>query len=56
MHKYRVTCITIKGKGNTKVDQWTNSLRAFRQEVARNNNVTVGMVSLTYDERELCVQ
>lgn len=53
MHKYRVTCISIKGKGNTKVDQWTNCLRVFRQEVAKNNNVRVGEVCLTYDEREV---
>lgn len=53
MHKYRVTCISIKGKGNTKVNQWTNSLRIFRQQVAKNNNVTVGQVCLTYDERLL---
>jgi len=55
MEKYRVTCITIKGKGNTKVNQWTNCLKSFRQEVAKNNNVRVGDVNLTYDERELCL-
>ncbi len=55
MYKYRVTCIAIKGKGNTKINQQTNCLKTFRMEVAKKNNVRVGEITLTYEEKEVCV-
>lgn len=55
LEKYHVTVIHIKGKGNVKVSQRTNCLKTYRQEVAKNNNVRIGEVDFTYDEREVCV-
>ncbi len=55
MYKYLVICISIKGKGSTRISQLTNNLRTFRLEVAKNNNVSFGDVSLTYQERVLCL-
>ncbi|MBB4036585.1 hypothetical protein GGR21_002491 [Dysgonomonas hofstadii] len=54
--KYRITVIHIRGKGNVRVNHRTNCLKSYRQEVAKNNDVRVGQVSLTYEEKEVCYE
>jgi len=50
--KYRITRIHIRGKGNVKVNHRTQCLKSYRRVVAKNNNVRIGEVDLTYEEKE----
>lgn len=50
MCKYRITRISIKGKGSRNVDETTDSLSSFRRKLAKDENVKTGDITFTYEE------
>lgn len=49
--KFRITRISIKGKGSQIVDERTDSLSAIRQQIAQERNVPLSTITFTYQER-----